>query len=615
MHRTLKDNHHHHLEGSFPLIPPKLLEDEAIFRALLSWIHPGFMDMVTKKDFNASRIRKEELTKIEKATREDGILALEYQVDLAELPKNHCGKALNHQEDASRFGPSCAAVYLKGHTGPKGKYKEIASSYLAENKDPDDKLAVFLTKSIELFDNGLGLSDNDFVSCLYPGTTSRPCLVRWAEHDSVSSTSLNSLFFRQFEKTIQFPVMCVLSGNIDMSLVCESFVASLLQLSTLATLQKSDPRASYLFQADDGSSLTCINAGKTFRFQQGVLDFVKSFRDPRDTRLSTIRLSGKVRSFLEYHEGAILDYGGGDYFVKKYGEVISTLDDLTVDQLHSFVSSTGRAGAVASIAAKENMSLEEASSELGRRCHNGAVASIAEKENMSLEEASSEFGRLGHDGAVASIAKKQNMSLKEASSELGSRGNAGAVASIAAKENMSLKEASSELGRRGNDGAVASIAKKQNISLEEAKAEFSRQGYSKSVANLAKKQNISLEEAKAELCRRRGTGKKAREDELNNRVRDTELACVKCYKNTGVTHTETLPIKGTHTTGIMKGHPRVNQDSGQAYCGNCKKKQRKWADPNKIDTVIERCCVRDNCFNVRHEDKNLCQKHLGYVYR
>ena len=422
MQRTLKEKNYHHLEGLYPLIPPKLLEDEAIFRALLSWIHPEFMIMVTKEGFNASRISKEELTKIENATRENGKLELEYQVDLSELPKRHCGKALNHQEDASRVGPSCAAAYLKGHTATWGGYKKDASSYLAENKDPNCKLAQFLRKSLEHYEN-LGLSDDDFISCLYPGTTSRPCLVRWAEHDSVSSTSLNSLFFREFEKTIQFPVMCVLSGNIAMSLVCESFVASLLQLSTLATLRKSDPNASFLFQADDGSALTRTGAGVNLQHRQDVLSFVTQFHGPRDdTPLSKISLPKSMKICLQNNEGRILDYCGGDNFVKKYGEVISTLDDLTVEQFHSYVSSFAHSRAVANIAKQMGISLEEASSELGRRAIAGAVASIAAKENTSLKEASSELGRRGRDGAVASIAKQMGISLKEASSEFARRG-------------------------------------------------------------------------------------------------------------------------------------------------------------------------------------------------
>ena len=377
--------------------------------------------MVTKEGFNASRIRKEELTKIENATLEDAKIDLEYQVDLSKLPKRHRGEALNHQEDASKFGPSCAAVYLKGHTATWGGYKKDASSYLARNKDPDCKLADFLTKSQELFENS-GLSDDEPISCLYPGTTSRSCLVRWAEHDSHSSTSLNSLFFRQFEKTIQFPVMCVLSGNIDMSLVCESFVASLLQLSTLATLRKSDPNASFLFQADDGSALTRTGAGVNLHHRQDVLSFVTHFHGPRDTPLSKISLPKSVTLCLQNKEGRILDYCGGDYFVKKYGEVISTLDDLTVEHLHSYVSSFGRSRAVANIAKQKGISLEEASSELSSRGHTGAIANIAEEENMSLEEASSEWSSRGRTRAIANFAKKENMSLEEASSEMSRKG-------------------------------------------------------------------------------------------------------------------------------------------------------------------------------------------------
>ena len=259
-----KDPYYHdHLEGIYPFISPKLLKDKATFKAFLSWISPEFMDMVTKEDFNACTIPKDDFTKIQEATLENGKLEPEYQVDLAKLPRR---RTMKHQKDPSKFGQSYAAAYLKVYIGPWGKYKKTASSYLADNKDPDDKLADFLRKSLELYKK-LGLSDDETISCIYPGTTSRDCLSRWVEHDRISSTSLNSMFFREFEKTFQFPVMCVLHGNIVMSLVFESFVASLLQLSTLLTLRKSDPKASFSLQACDGSALTRTNAGAYLKYK------------------------------------------------------------------------------------------------------------------------------------------------------------------------------------------------------------------------------------------------------------------------------------------------------------------------------------------------------------
>ena len=546
------------MEGLYPLIPSELLKDKATFKAILSWTHPAFMDMVTGIGFNANTIPQEVFAKIEAATLSDGKLELEYQVDLAKLPKVRCGKALEHQEDASKVGPSCAAVYLKAFTGPLGVYKKIASSYLADNKDPDCKLAEFLTKSLELFKN-LGLSDDDAISCIYPGTTSRDCLTRWSEHDSDSSTSLNALFFRVFEKTVQFPVMCVVRGNIAMSLAFESFIASLLQLSTLLTLRKSDPYASYLLQAHDGSALTRINAG-AFLHEQDVLGFVTQFCGPRDTLLSEIHLPKNVTLCLQNNVGRILDYCSGKRFVAKFGNIISTPADvkekLTVEHFHSYVSSFGRARRVANIAKKEKISLEAASSEVGRRWRAGMVANIAKKEKISLEAASS---------------------------KLSSRGRTGAVASIAKKEKISLEAASSELGRRANAVAVANIAKKENISLEAASSLMSRRG---------------------------GEGRKAKEDKLRNRTRDTKLCCFKCYKNEGVTHVQLFPVKKSPIgEGILKGHPKVAHYS---KCSNCKKKHWKWADPNKLDTVIERCCIRDNCFNTKKKPHDLCHKHLGY---
>ncbi|KAL7490633.1 hypothetical protein ACHAWT_000189 [Skeletonema menzelii] len=192
------------------------------------------------------------------------------------------------------------------------------------------------------------------------------------------------------------------------------------------------------------------------------------------------------------------------------------------------------------------------------------------KKKLTLRNLNSFVSSIGHDGAVDSIANQMGISTAEASSEFGRRGHTGAVDSIASQMGISTAEASSELGRRGCDGLIDSL------------------------------------------------------NARNNRVSDTTLQCFKCYKNDGVQTLRKLPVKSTHRGGLLEGHVQVDHHVSLARCGVCKKNHSAWVEPDKVDTILERCCISENCFNVcgasrpeagiryyhsEFRNSNLCERH------
>eukprot|EP00984_Skeletonema_dohrnii_P032797 scaffold27520_cov125-Skeletonema_dohrnii-CCMP3373.AAC.4 len=372
-------DHYHHLKGLFPFISPVQLKEKETIKALLTCIHPKSIGMIMGDGFDASAIPREVLAGIEKATLNDGEIVPEYQVDVSALPGRHCGKALRHQDDASIFGLIYSGAYVKAHVGPFGEFKKAALSYL-KKPDRDDKLAAFLTEALNRHEV-LGTPDDADISFLYIGTTSRPFEIRFAEHDSSSSNSLNASFFREFGKTFEFPAVFSVAGNIRMSLTVEAFLAGLIQLSTVRTLRLTNPNASFFLQGCDGSGLTLVNAGKNLGFdEENVVKYVINFCGPRDTLLSGIELPTNVTSFLEYNIEAILDY-----HASKFDDSFRTLADvkekLTLANLHSFVGSLGYTGTVANIAERDGTSLTEASSEFGRMGRQGQVDRLYASDN------------------------------------------------------------------------------------------------------------------------------------------------------------------------------------------------------------------------------------------
>ena len=328
---TLSNSEHHHFDGLYPFISPDQLQEKTTIKSLLSCIHPKVIGMIMHAGFDASAISADELDKIKNATLKDG-------------------KVLRHQEDAIAFDLNCAGAYLKAYAERFSSFRKKALSYLTKaDKDDDDKLATFLTNALNRHEE-LGTTADAIISFLYVGTTSRSCKIRFAEHDR-NSCSLNALFFRLFGKTIEFPIMFSVTGDFRMALTVEAFVAGVIQLSTLQTLRKTNPKASFFLQSCDGSALTRVNAGKNLQIGETLLDYLKSLPyEHKDTPLSGINILGitlhkNVMPYVEMNEEAILDYSFGKHFFPKYGVCFSTLAEmrkkLTLAMLHSYVGYVG----------------------------------------------------------------------------------------------------------------------------------------------------------------------------------------------------------------------------------------------------------------------------------
>ena len=165
------------------------------------------------------------------------------------------------------------------------------------------------------------------------------------------------------------------------------------------------------------------------------------------------------------------------------------------------------------------------------------------------------------------------------------------------KKKLTLRNLNSFVGSIGHDGAVDSIANQMGISTAEASSEFSRRGCNGYIDSL---------------------------NARNNRVSDTTLQCFKCYKNDGVQTFRKLPVKSTHRGGLLDGHVLVDHQNTSAACGVCKKKHSSWVEQDKVDTILERCCIFENCFNVcgasrpeagiryyhsEFRNSNLCERH------
>jgi hypothetical protein len=113
-------------------------------------------------------------------------------------------------------------------------------------------------------------------------------------------------------------------------------------------------------------------------------------------------------------------------------------------------------------------------------------------------------------------------------------------------------------------------------------------------------------------------------DTKYNRESNTPFVCLRCAKGK-VLATQKFAVNGTHTSGLLKGRPKVGNKEGTGYCEGCKKQHVLWAAvkgdsdeadidakkiPNSVQSIIrDNMCSEDNCFNVRYRGKKMCQPH------
>jgi hypothetical protein len=432
LHNSLKGTEFNHFDGFYPYISFEELQDEATITGLASCAHPLFFQTIMSPKFNAPFMSDETFSALETATLSEGRISDEYQVVLSELPKTHCNKELKHQTDASKFAESCSGAYIKAHVGELGDFKSTARTYLrSEQSKHDKKLPAFLQKALARHES-LGTRDDDTISFQYVGTTSRPFNVRWIEHDSGDSHSLNSEFFRIFAKNYQMPLMWSQSGDIGGSEMVEGFVAGLIQMATLRTLLQTDPEANFAYKGNDGTSLTLAIAGMNVEFGQGskqVVAYLKSMvaQGRGNTRLSSLNhLPPFIASFMDYNMDAIISYSSSNMvhsngkrntsFEKRFNRKLETpaevLEESTADTLLSFCGHL--AGEKwwenkMKQAAKQGIDPEEFKSDFGNKLYSAKLdKKMATNPTLSIEQAKSQIAAPAVQARKDSIDRKYN---------------------------------------------------------------------------------------------------------------------------------------------------------------------------------------------------------------